>query len=288
MSMRRIVVAAVVWFGLLIFVQPAVAAGRFALLIGQSGYPGAPGAAGVWARLPNAVNDVRLIAKTLRQVGFKVEVVENGTYDQIGAAVDRFAASASDADAAVFYYSGHGFEYDRRNYLVPVDAPVSVTLTDLPSMFVFVDAFVNAAAGQSAKVNIFFLDACRTGAPFVKVDNAGQILESLTKIEDVQYPEGAALAIVYSTSRGKPALDSAPPPAEYSPFAYALAQDMQIPLIDFGLMVENLRRDVSLRTKGMKTQWPYWDSSLEPGFFFNPTAISQPVAAPGSLQAVDH
>ena len=35
-------------------------------------------------------------------------------------------AESADAEVVIFYFAGHGFEYDRRNFLVPIDAPIKV------------------------------------------------------------------------------------------------------------------------------------------------------------------
>ncbi len=248
--------------------QAAIAAGRVALLIGNSAYPGNREVAGGWTSLPNAVHDIELIANALRNDGFTVTKVENGTYSQITDALAQFVLSTGDADTAVFYYAGHGFEYDRKNYLVPIDGPASVDSKDLPNKFVSVDQIVNASA-QAAKENIYFLDACRTAVPFVTISATQDAIQKANTFSDVEYPEGAPIAIIYSTARGEPALNSAPPPPNYSPFAWSLARDIVVPHIEFGYFAERLRTDVISKTNAIHPQYPYWDASIGPGFYFN-------------------
>ncbi len=38
--------------------------------------------------------------------------------------ITRFQTEAREADAALFYYAGHGFQIEQKNYLVPVDATI--------------------------------------------------------------------------------------------------------------------------------------------------------------------
>lgn len=245
---------------------PAMAAERVALLIGNSGYPGAAGQSNAWERLPNPINDVQLVSNALWANGFEVRTLKNGSYAEISRQIDEFARLAGEADVAVVYYAGHGFEYQRRNYLVPVDAPTSIEAPALPNRYIDFDRIVKAAA-RAKKVNVFFLDACRTGGAFVTVAGAGGTSRA---IDDVQYPQGAPLAILYSTARGEPALDAAPPPADYSPFAWAVAANIVVPRVDIGYFFAAVTYEVRQKTKSAAgMQSPYSEVSLGPGFYFN-------------------
>ena len=96
---------------LLLACQPAWAAKRVALVLGNSAYQNV-------ARLPNPVNDGAAIAATLKDAGF--DVVDS-RHDLVAAETRRalrdFADRAHDADIAVVYYAGHGIEVDGTNYL---------------------------------------------------------------------------------------------------------------------------------------------------------------------------
>jgi uncharacterized caspase-like protein len=102
---------------LLCAVTPAGAEGRIALVIGNSRYASV-------APLRNPANDARLIADTLRGLGFTL--TGGGALidlDKAGLdrAVQNFGAQSASADVALFYYAGHGVELGGANYL-PVDA----------------------------------------------------------------------------------------------------------------------------------------------------------------------
>jgi uncharacterized caspase-like protein len=101
---------------LLLACQPAWAAKRVALVLGNSAYQNV-------ARLPKPVNDAAAMAATLKDAGF--DVVDS-RHDLMAAETRRalrdFADRARDADIAVVYYAGHGIEVDGTNSLIPVDA----------------------------------------------------------------------------------------------------------------------------------------------------------------------
>lgn len=269
--------------------QSALAAGRVALLIGNTAYPGAPGQAGVWDRLPNAANDVQLVAAALKSDGFDVEVVPDGKYKEIMAAIRSFAQQTDGADVAVLYYAGHGFEYSRRNYLVPIDAPTSVSKNDLSQRFVDFEQVANEVA--QARVNVFFLDACRTGVSFVRVSDAQAVADvsAARTIDDIDYPERTKVAVLFSTARGQPALDAAPPPPGYSPFAWQVARDIVVPHVDLGILFETIRDDVSKQTQEFEpAEAPYYYSSVGPGLFLNESTTPVPKPTGGAeLQPID-
>lgn len=266
----------------------AMAADRVALLIGNSGYPGRAGQTDAWEHLPNPVNDIKLVAGALALNGFEVQVLQDGDYDDIARQIDDFAARAAESDVAVVYYAGHGFEYGRRNYLVPIDAPTAVDAPALSSRYVDFDRIVRAAA-RARKVNVFFLDACRTGGTFVSVGGAGASGAS-RPIDDVQYPPGKPLAVLYSTARGEPALDAAPPPADYSPFAWAVAANLAVPRVDVGHFFAAVTYEVRHKTRSPEgVQSPYSEVSLGPGFYLNDSApeAEPETAAPARLSITE-
>ena len=77
---------------------------RVALVIGNSTYRTAPS-------LQNTLNDAKDVAAALRRVGF--EVIDGLDLDKRGmdAALARFARQVRDADAAFFYFAGHGLQF---------------------------------------------------------------------------------------------------------------------------------------------------------------------------------
>ena len=84
--------------------RSALADNRVALVIGNSAYQNV-------RPLDNPKNDARLIADTLRSLGFSI-VGGGPQLDVDKASVDRavqaFGAQLQGADVGLFYYAGHG------------------------------------------------------------------------------------------------------------------------------------------------------------------------------------
>ena len=97
---------------------PAIADKRVALVIGNSAYRNV-------APLDNPGNDARLLADTLRGLGFTL-VGGDAQLDMDKASFDRavqdFGAQLQGADVGLFFYAGHGVQVNGTNYLIPVDA----------------------------------------------------------------------------------------------------------------------------------------------------------------------
>src|SRR4029079_3680534 len=144
---------------LLVMCQPALAAKRVALVLGNSAYQNV-------AQLTNPVNDSARIAATLKDAGF--DVVDS-RHDLPAAETRRalrdFADRTRDADIAVVYYAGHGIEVDGANYLIPVDAKLERD-TDVYDEALSL-ARVLFAIEPAKKLRLVILDACRDN-PFSK------------------------------------------------------------------------------------------------------------------------
>jgi uncharacterized caspase-like protein len=91
---------------------------RVALVIGNNDYT-------YISHLANAADDARLIADTLKELGFTL--VGGGPQlnldkPQLATAIRNFGREAKGATAALFYYAGHGVQVRGTNWLVPTTA----------------------------------------------------------------------------------------------------------------------------------------------------------------------
>src|SRR5271163_3922992 len=92
---------------------------RIALVIGNGAYQNVHA-------LDNPPRDAKLIAASLKDLGFQAVTLANDlTRDKFFETLRLFARDAENADWAVIYYAGHGFEIGGVNYLVPVDAKLA-------------------------------------------------------------------------------------------------------------------------------------------------------------------
>jgi Caspase domain len=240
-NLRRFLLAA----ALLLVCQPAFAAKRVALVIGNSAYRNVPA-------LTNPVNDGAVIAATLKEAGF--DVVDS-RHDlpavETRRALRDFADRARDADIAVIYYAGHGMEVDGTNYLIPVDAKLERD-TD-----VFDEAFsldrVLLAIEPAKQLRLVILDACRDN-PFSKSMKrtvaARGIGRGLAKVE----PASPNTLIAYSAKAGSTAQDG---DDKNSPFTIALAKHLTTPGLDVRRAFGFVRDDVLRNTGNQQEPFVY-------------------------------
>jgi hypothetical protein len=247
-----------------------------ALVIGNSKYK--------WeTSLPNVRRDAPDIARAFQALGLKTELLQDAGHDAMRAAVDKFAASARDANLAAFYFAGHGAAWDKDTYLVPEDADLANPST--------VQSFVSARsineASRQARHRLLVFDNCRNNPADGWRQRAAAISSSVARTELA----GAALngpntLVLFSTAPGRVALDG--PAGENSPFAAALLRELASPPVDLRALPEKLRRGLLIATGGRQVLWDqnsYDQPFLLAGSTARPAAAS---ARPtGSLQVVD-
>ena len=151
MTPARVLAAAVLALVFLTSASVALAAGRVALVVGNSTYSHI-------ARLPNPENDAADMASALRRLGFDVTTAQDADRASLNEALRVFTRESVGADMALVFYAGHGLEMDGVNYLVPVDARLERD-TDVRSKTGALDDVLAATAGASLRMVI--LDACR-------------------------------------------------------------------------------------------------------------------------------
>jgi uncharacterized caspase-like protein len=254
---------------LMLACQPASAAKRVALVLGNSAYQNV-------AKLPNPVNDGAAMAATLSSAGF--DVVDS-RHDLPAAETRRalrdFADRARDADIAVVYYAGHGIEVDGTNYLIPVDARLERD-TDVYDEAFSLDR-VLLAIEPAKRLRLVILDACRDN-PFAKIMKrtvaSRAIGQGLAKVE----PASPNTLIAYAAKAGSTAADG---DSRNSPFTAALVKHITTPGLDVRKAFGFVRDDVLKNTSNR--QEPYVYGSL--GGDDVPLVPAQAAAPASSAQA---
>ncbi|MFZ1346112.1 MAG: caspase family protein, partial [Tabrizicola sp.] len=122
---------------------------RVALVFGMAAYQNV-------TALKNTVNDATALARTLEQIGFRVDVQMDATREETLAALDKFAFEAETADIALIYYAGHGVSVQGTTFLIPVDAKV-LQARDIVAASVTMDQMLAAVDG-ARKMSVVILD----------------------------------------------------------------------------------------------------------------------------------
>ena len=247
-------------------------ANRVALVVGNGGYERPED------QLPNPPNDAKAISTKLRALGFQVIEALDLDYRGMRAALREFDRALQDAEAGLFFYAGHGMEYQGRNYLFPTDAiletegdiglglidvgqVLQVMETTVPTRLVFLDACRNNPLARRFRSSLGSTRSTRVGTGLARIDAA------------------VGTFIAYATAPGELAEDGK---GDNSPFSAAVLQHLDEPGLDVGQLMRRVRNTVLDATD--ERQVPWNSSSLRGSFVLNPIVQVQedPVPEPSS------
>jgi uncharacterized caspase-like protein len=225
---------------------------RIALVIGNSAYS-------TIAKLDNPSNDAKLMAATLKSLGFKL--IGDGAkldLDKAGfdSAVQEFGNALQGADVGLFYYAGHGVGLRGTNYLVPVNANPSRE-ADVDFQLVDANLVLRQMESAGTKLNVVMLDACRNnpfGGRGLRAASAG--------LTQMQAPEGTLLS--FATQPGNVAQDGSDGD---SPYTKALAEVLRRPGLDVFQTFNQVGLAVKKATGGSQQPW-LSTSPIDGEFYF--------------------
>lgn len=238
-----------------ILITTPAQAKRVALVIGNSAYKHAP-------ELKNPKNDATDLAAALKALG--VEVIEGLDLDK--PAMDRkireFSIALAGAEAGIFFYSGHGLQVSRRNYLVPIDAELSTQAAVDTELVAFDDVVVSME--RTDRTSILFLDASRPN-PF-----AGKLARSMGA-RSAEAKRGLSIVrpaenmlIGHSTVTQYETPDAS---GRNSAFAGALIKHISTSNKELGSLLSDVRSEVMKETDSV--QVPVERSNLSKPFYFS-------------------
>jgi formylglycine-generating enzyme required for sulfatase activity len=170
---------------------------RTALVMGVGDYGGAKYKGKSIQDLPGiTTSDLPQMAAKLEALGFDVTVVPNPSLSQAKTAVDTFSARIkARPGVSLFYFSGHGGEYEGKNYLIPRGASIAST-ADLSDEALSAQRVLNGMEESGAQVNLVFLDCCREdlgknigGAEMAPLRAKGSFIGFATRSGDFADPE---------------------------------------------------------------------------------------------------
>ena len=227
---------------------------RVALVLGNSNYQDSN------MKLANPVNDAADLASRLVQLGFVVVRSLNQTRQGIENAIQTFGTKAEGCDVALFFYAGHGIQYQGDNYMVPIDAKLpseEYVKYNCTNANLVLDVMERAGC----KMKIVILDACRNN-PFARSwhrSTGGGGLGIMNA------PKGTFIA--FSTAPGDVASDGKPGNRN-SPYTSALLKTLD----KKGLSITDFFQEVLERVASStdEKQTPWTSNSFRGNFVFNP------------------
>jgi hypothetical protein len=230
---------------------------RVALVIGNSNY--------ATSRLRNPVNDAKAIALKLRTLGF--EVVERLDVDQrsMRRAMIDFGKKLKRGGVGLFYFAGHGVQFQGENYLIPVGAEIDDE-EHVQVEGVSINQVLSRMGSARNRLNLVILDACRNNpyATSFRSESRGLAVTSSPKGTYISY--AAAPGAVAADGKG-----------EHSPYTQAILDNMDAPGLKIEDMFKRVRVHVSMTTRNK--QLPYTESSLTGDFYFRLPPVGAATAA---------
>jgi hypothetical protein len=247
---------------------------RVALVIGNNDYRSVP-------VLTNPGNDAGDVAASLMRLGFEVQQVKNGTFDNMRKGLLEFARRARGSEIAVVFYAGHGMEVGGENYLIPIDAELKADV-DVDHEAIALKT-VTPLVENASRLGLVILDACRNNpfsAKMARTIRTRAVSRGLAAVE----PTGNVL-IAFSAREGTTAADGE---GRNSPFTNSLLKHLETPGLEINFLFRNVRDEVLRATKREQLPFVYGSLSSEAIYLKAalPIAPQAPVAKGPELDEV--
>jgi WD40 repeat protein len=231
---------------------------RVALIIANSQYQHT-------AALKNPANDAKLVAGQLHELGFEVQVEKDMDAKGFARDIQDFASKLDKNTEALFYYAGHGWQYQGENYLVGVDAKLESEAT-IPFETFRLNTVINLLESK-ASTTLIFWDGCRNNplANGLQIGKLALITESSPAVRGSAPipPSRSDVLVVFSAEPNNFAVDGSD---DFSPFAEALAKHIATPNLEIEAMLKRVTADVLAKTNNR--QQPQVLSQLAQEFYF--------------------
>ncbi len=211
---------------------------RLALVIGNDSYMSA-------TPLQNARSDARAVAQVLQRDGFTVTLKEDLTLKAMKDALRSFKERISGGDEAVFYFSGHGVQFEGTNYLIPTDL-VPQSQEQVVDESVPLQRILDDLRDQKTRFALAIVDACRDN-PFKGTGRAigGRGLAPVTA--------ATGQMVLYSAGAGQEALDrlGSRDSDPNGVFTRVLIKELLKPGVPADQMLKNVRNQVVSLARGV-------------------------------------
>jgi hypothetical protein len=209
---------------------PGLAQSRVALLVGNAEYLHA-------RKLINPINDATRLKEKLDAAGYQTILAKDASVAEFSTQLELFYEAAKGAEVAMLFFAGHGIEHEDRNYLLPIDAALSIDenlsgdslqaakRSTLKREAILLDTMLADLGRCGAKLKLVVLDCCRDD-PLPErswLSRSSGTGGTLAEVSEKALSEGTML--VFSTSPGKTASDGHG--VGNSPFTAAVLNSLQ-------------------------------------------------------------
>ncbi len=217
---------------------------RLALVIGNGDYAVNP--------ITTAANDAHAIAASLKELGYEVFYRNNLDRERMLNSVSAFEKELAGAELGLFFYIGHGVQYNNANYLVPLGAQVESDW-QIKETCVALNDVAEKVARSGLKTGLFFIDAARAnplGPRFSPAQNG---------LTQMVVPDNLHLFLADAPNRLTRQGDAPLPEAgNISVFAATfLALLKEVPGLSIDQFFEQLQLAISVSSRQDRNPWFY-------------------------------
>ncbi len=231
---------------------------RIALIIGIANYRNT-------SKLRNTINDANAMESKLRQCGFYV-IKRNDlqTASEIQNVINDFGAQArnSNYDVALFFYAGHGINYDNESWIVPTNANLHC-VEQIPNECANAGWIMDATSGVKNRIVIF--DACRNLPDLKKCNSMSRDIEGHITPGITSFRKGGGAFVAYACSPGETSGDG--PEGGNGIYTGELLKMLDRPNMNILDVFSETATNVHNKTNAMQNPWN--TSAFYGKFIFN-------------------
>ncbi len=196
-----------------------------------------------FAGLAHPESDAAKLGSALKQLGFRVRVVRDGSREQMLDAIAEFERGLRNTGAiAFFHYGGHGVQVDGKNYLLPADADIPDERR-VATRAVALDEVMTAMDAAAARASIIVIDACRDNP--LPAGSGRNLARGLSVVG--MKPKNSI--VIYAAEAGSKALDGL--------FTPILAVALQQKGRTIDQVMKSVRSEVYAKSSGQQTPGEY-------------------------------
>ncbi|CAM4950689.1 unnamed protein product [Rotaria socialis] len=223
---------------------------KLALVIGISKYKNL-------TKLPNSENDACCMSSALKEIGFTVTLALNLKYDEMKSALKISEDSTEHGDMILFYFAGHGVQWQESNYLLPQDVP-HLANVDLNKNAFNAQEYLYALGERKPSTTVFLLDCCRSY--HISVSELGEqaLNQSDSRLDHFKPMHMPGSLIAFACAPGAGASDGNG--HENGLFTKHLLRHITTPNEDIQLILRDVRREVMQESKSK--QIPFLSDGL--------------------------
>ncbi|CAF1437822.1 unnamed protein product [Adineta ricciae] len=218
--------------------------------------------------LKNTKNDAKQMSSLLKTLGFEI----HGGKAQLDLKCQEmehilldFQYSIKKGDMVLFYFSGHGLQWENQNYLIPSDNfnedQGDLCGSDLAKYAIHAQSFLNKIENREPFVTLFFLDCCRTyhlRNENLTKSTRGTLLERSHGLKAMDSQKAGTL-IAFACAPGTTA-DDGNNEEENGLYTKHLLRHLRTPNEDIEILLRRVGNDVTTESNGQ--QIPYVTSAL--------------------------